>query len=156
MKKLLAALLLSTAIAVPQIAYARDIMITAEMSNYRGPGAYLAVYVTKPDGSYDSTLWVSGTKQKYYGHLRGWVRAISRSRDTVDGLTGASVGSGRTLQISAALSDTMIDAGYKIHVDTAVEDAGERANDAVLPLTSNNNGVAVGGSRFIRSLTVTM
>lgn len=156
MKKILSILVVSTALVVPHHAMARSVTISAELTNYRGPGAYLAVYLTAPDGSYESTLWVAGTKQKYYGHLRGWARAISRSGGRVDGVTGASIGSGRTLKISADISDAMIDAGYKIHVDTAVEDYGEHTNDAVVSLSSSNNGVAVAGKGFIRSLSVKM
>lgn len=156
MKNLISVLLISTALVTPQAAVAKNVTISAEMTNYRGPAAYIAVYVTAPDGSYDSTLWVAGTKQKYYGHLRGWARAISRSGGSVDGVTGASVGSGRTLNISTNLSDAMIDAGYKIHIDTAVEDGGEHANDVVVSLSTDNNGVATGGKGFIRSLKVTM
>ncbi|MBL4784688.1 MAG: DUF2271 domain-containing protein [Cohaesibacteraceae bacterium] len=156
MKKLITILLLSTALLLPRAAIARDVIITAELKSYRGPGAYLAVYLTKPDGRYDSTLWIAGEKQKYYGHLRGWVRAVSRSGESVDGLTGASVGSGRTLNITANLSDAMIDAGYQIHVDTAVEDGGEHTNDAVVSLSKDNKGMTVGGRGFIRSLSVSM
>ncbi len=156
MKKILSILLVSTALVIPHHAMARSVTISAEMANYRGPGAYVAIYLTGPDGRYDSTLWVAGTKQKYYGHLRGWARAISRSGGRIDGVTGASVGSGRTLNISANISDAMIDAGYKIHVDTAVEDFGEHTNDAVLSLSSSNNGLAVAGKGFLRSLSVKM
>ena len=40
----------------------------------------------------------------------------------VDGITGASVGSGRTLEVSMDLADALFDAGYTLHVDAAAED----------------------------------
>ena len=92
MKKLIAALMLGTALVSP--ALARDVTISAGMVRYSGNAAYVAVYLTKPDGSYDSTLWLSGTKQRYLGELRGWIQAVQQSGATslnIDGITGASV-----------------------------------------------------------------
>lgn len=105
MKKLTAILLLVTAFSVPGLAYARDATLAIQMTSYRGPPAYLAVYLAKPDGSYDSTLWVAGGRSEYYRHLRGWIRGISNSNERIDAITGASVGSGRTLQVGHALAD---------------------------------------------------
>ncbi len=110
MKKLAALLLLATAFTAPALAYGRDATLTIQMSSYQGPPAYLAVYLTKPDGSYDSTLWVAGGQSGYYRHLRGWIRSVPA--DTrLDGITGASVGSGRSMQVSIAIADALIDAG---------------------------------------------
>lgn len=157
MKKIIASLLLCTALVAPAAAMARDVTITTTLDNYSGRGAYLAVYVTKPDGSYDSTLWVSGTKQRYYGDLRGWVSALKASGTTsisLDGITGASVGSGQTLTVHADLADAMIDAGYEIHVETAVEHGGEYPDDAVAPITSTPQ--QVNGTGYVATLSVSM
>jgi hypothetical protein len=137
MKKLAAMLMLATALVAPAVAMARDVTIETSLVQYSGHAAYLAVYLTNPDGSYNSTLWVSGQKSKYYGDLRGWARAASRAGSLdLDGITGASVGGGQTLTVHASLADTLLDAGYQIHVDTAVEKGGQYADDAVIPLTS--------------------
>ena len=137
MKKLAAMLMLATALVAPAVAMARDVTIETSLVQYSGHAAYLAVYLTNPDGSYNSTLWVSGQKSKYYGDLRGWARAASSAGSlNLDGITGASVGGGQTLTVHANLADTLLDAGYQIHVDTAVENGGQYADDAVIPLTS--------------------
>lgn len=137
MKKLAAMLMLATALVAPGMAMARDFTIETSLVQYSGPAAYLAVYLTNPDGSYYSTLWVSGQKSKYYGDLRGWARAASSAGSlNLDGITGASVGGGQTLTVHASLADTLLDAGYQIHVDSAVEHGGQYADDAVIPLTS--------------------
>ena len=160
MKKLIAALLMSTAlsstvIGTPAMAADRQATITVEMQNYSGRAAYLAIYVTKPDGSYDSTLWVAGTKQRYLGDLTGWVRALqTASSFSLDGITGASVGSGQTLTIHPYLTAAMIDAGYQVHVESAVEHGGEYPDDAVATITSQ--GQTVSGNGYVRSLTVSM
>ena len=137
MKKLAALLMLATALSVPGMAMARDVSIQTSLTQYGGYPAYLAVYLANPDGSYNSTLWVSGQKTRYYGALRGWARAVSSGGSlNLDGITGASVGSGETLTVHANLADTLLDAGYQIHVDTAVENGGQYADDAVIDLTS--------------------
>ncbi len=153
MKKLLAGLMLATALVAPGIAEAATVTITANLLRYSGPAAYLAVYLTNPDGSYNSTLWVAGQKTKYYGSLRGWASSASQGGSlSLDGITGASVGSGGTLTVTADLADTLLDAGYRIHVDTAVEHGGEYADDAVIDLTSAPAMLA--GSGYVDSLSV--
>ena len=156
MNKLAAALMLATAIVAPQVALARDITITAQMANYRGPGAYLAIYVTDASGAYQSTLWVAGGKVKYYRHLRDWVRGISAAGGSIDGITGASVGSGQTLTVNASVADALIDAGYQIRVDSAVEQAGEYAAEIIVPLEQASSGVPVSGPGYVDNLTISM
>ncbi|WP_224702311.1 DUF2271 domain-containing protein [Devosia aquimaris] len=155
LKKLTAVLLLATAFSVPGVAYAKDATLAIRMTGYQGPPAYLAVYLTKPDGSYDSTLWVAGTQSKYYRHLRGWIQGVSGSGERLDGITGASVGSGRTMEVGITIADALIDAGYTIHVDSAVEHGAENQDDVVLPLTSANSGTVVSGSGYISAMAVT-
>ena len=157
MKKIIASLLLCTALVAPAAAMAKDVTITATLDKYSGRAAYLAVYVTKPDGSYDSTLWVAGTKQRYFGDLRGWISAMTSAGMTtlnLDGITGASIGSGQTLTVNANLADAMIDAGYTIHVESAVEHGGEYPDDAVAPITSTPQQVT--GNGYVATLSVSM
>ncbi len=156
MKKLAAVLMLATAIVTPDLALAKNITITAQMANYRGPGAYLAIYVTDASGAYHSTLWVAGRKAKYYRHLRDWVRGISAAGGGIDGITGASVGSGQALTVNASVADALIDAGYQIRVDSAVEEAGEYSAEIVVPLEQANAGVPVSGPGYVGSLAVSM
>lgn len=157
MKKLLTALLLCTALVAPAAAMAREVTIDTKLINYSGRSAYIAVYLSKPDGSYDKTLWVSGTKQRYLGELTGWVTAMRNSGATslnLDGITGASIGAGQTLTVKADLADALIDAGYKIHVETAVENGGDFADDAVAPLSATPQ--SVDGTGYVSKLTVSM
>lgn len=156
MKKFLAILLLSTALVAPGAALARDVTISTTLANYMGNNAYLSIYLTKPDGSYETTLWVSGSRMRYLGELRGWVSALQQwgGNLSLDGITGASVGSGQTLTIHANLADAMIDAGYQIHVESAVEHGGEYPDDAVATLTSTPQ--TVNGNGYVSTLSVKM
>ena len=103
MKKIIASLLLCTALIAPAAAMAKDVTITTTLDNYSGRDAYLAVYVTKPDGSYDSTLWVAGSKQRYLGDLRGWISAMTaagRPSPSVP-MKSATRGPARTVRMSS-------------------------------------------------------
>ncbi len=155
MKRITAILMLATALSTPILAQAGEVKVSAQLDSYSGSGAYMAVYVTKPDGSFAQTLWVAGQKARYLGSLRGWIESASAAGEIrIDGITGASIGSGQTLEVSVELADSMIDAGYTVHVDTAVEDEEAHIDDAVAPLSSV--GQTVEGSGYVKTLSVTM
>ena len=156
MRRLLSSLLLGTALVTPSIAWARDVTVNVDMVRFSGNPAYLAVYLTKPDGTYDSTLWVAGSRQRYLGHLRQWATGVQAVGVTLDGITGASVGGGQTLTVKANIADALIDAGYNVNVDTAIENAGEYSSDAVAPLGTAGSGRPVDGVGYVSKLTVSM
>ena len=156
MQKILAALALTTALTLPGVALARPVTLTTTLKSYGGDGAYLAIYVTDAKGAYAGTLWMAGGKAKYYEHLADWYRATSGNAAEINGITGASVGAGRTLEITLDLADALFDAGCTLHVDAAVEDMRDSPNDVSVPLTSANAGQAVQGRRYVASLTYAM
>lgn len=153
MKSLLATLALTTALVFPGELMAKPVTLTATLNNYGGPGAYLVLYVTDKNDAYKGTLWMAGAKSKYYKHMSNWYRATSGDPSHISGITGASVGAGSTLEITLDLSDALLDAGYKLHVDTAVEDFRDSPSDVVIPLTRDNAGKPVTGRRYIKSFT---
>lgn len=135
------------------IRQARDVTFTTELQNYGGDGAYLALYLTDAAGEYQGTLWVSGKKSKYYKHLGGWARGSGLDPAEYDGLTGASVTSGRTLKVTLNLDDSLIDNGYEVRVDSAVEDMRDIRADVIAPLTTEGSGKPVSGRGYVRALT---
>lgn len=153
MKSLVAALGLTTALVLPGMALAREVTLTTNLKNYGGDGAYLAYYVTAADGTYVGSLWMAGGKAKYYEHLSGWYRASGGNTAEISGITGASVGAGRTLTVTLDLADTLFDAGYELHVDAAVEDMRDSPSEIVVPLTTNGAAKPVAGSRYIADFT---
>ena len=155
MKTLLAALAVTTALTVPGLALASQVTFTTKMRNYGGDGAYLAFYVTDAQGKYAGSLWMAGGKARYYEHLSGWYRATGGNTGEINGITGASVGAGRTLKITLDLADALFDAGYQLHIDSAVEDMRDSPNEIVVPLTAAGSGQAVKGSRYIADFTYT-
>jgi hypothetical protein len=153
MKTLFAATCLAGALALPSLAQAREVTLTTQLKPYSGNGAYLAIYVTDANGQYQKTLWVAGKKAKYYRHLSDWARGSGMNPSEFDGLSGASVGSGDTLTVSVELADTLIDAGYQIRIDSAVEDKRDSRADVSVALTSSGSSKPVSGNTYVESFT---
>lgn len=152
MKKFIACLALSTALTLPGLAMARPVTLTTTLKNYGGDGAYLALYLTDASGAYVRTLWVAGEKSKYYKHLSDWYRATGGKSSEINGLTGASVGAGRTLKVTADLEDALFDAGYTLTIDAAAEDMRDSPRDVSVPLTKAGAGQSVAGRRYVADL----
>ena len=150
MKKILTTLALTTALVAPGVAMARNITMTGVLKNFGGSSAYLAAYVTDANGQFVGTVWVAGGRSKYYKHLSHWFRATGGR--TGNAMTGASIGNGRSFQVSFSIADNMMDAGYELRIDAASENMREAPADIVIPLTSSNIGAANAGRRFIRSV----
>lgn len=151
MKSLLGALALTTALTLPGLAEARAVTLSAQMKDYGGNPAFLAVYLTDAKGAYAGTLWMAGGRVRYFEHLSGWLAASGGDMSQVDGITGASVGSGRTIEVTVNVADALLDAGYVLHVDAAAEDLRASPNDVQVPLTTAGSGAAVKGRRYIAS-----
>ena len=152
-KPLLTAVATACALALPAVAHSRPVTVSAQLKNYGGDGAYLAVYLTDAKGAYAGTLWVAGGKAKYYQHLSDWNRLSAADAKRLNGVTGASVGAGRTLKVTADLADALIDAGYEIRVDAAVEDMRDSPSEIRVPLTTQNSGKPQAGKQYVQALT---
>ncbi len=152
-KPLLTLLATATALGLPALAHSRPVALTAQLKNYGGDGAYLAVYLTDAKGAYVRTLWVAGGKAKYFKHLSDWNRLSAGDTKRLNGVTGASVGAGRTLSVTADLADALIDAGYEIRIDAAVEDMRDSPSEVRVPLSAANAGKPQAGKQYIQSMT---
>ena len=141
---------------LPNLAQARPVTLTTQLKNYGGDGAYLAIYVTDTSGLYKKTLWGSGKKSKYYKHLRDWARGSGLKAAEFDGVSGASVGSGKTLKVTVELADVLIDSGHEIRIDSAVEDGRDNAADVRVPLTTQGAGKPAAGRGYVQSFTYGM
>jgi len=153
MKHILLTFSILSCLALSMSAQAREVTFTTQLARYSGSGAYFAIYLLDANNKYQQTIWVAGKKRKYYSHLRGWSRASGKRAVEYDGKTGASVTSGRSLTISQNIDDSLIDSGYKIVIDSAVEDANSNQADVSTPLTTAGAGKAVVGSGYVMSFT---
>jgi hypothetical protein len=156
MKTFAATLAMTTALTLPGAVDAKTVTLDTVMKDYAGRGAYLAIYVTDANGAYQGSLWMAGGKSKYYKHLSDWHAATGGDSAQVDGITGASVGSGQSLSITLDLADALFDAGYDLHIDAAVEDMRDSPSEIVVPLTTAGAGQSVSGRRYIASFQYAM
>lgn len=152
-KLLLTTVAAACALAIPTLAHSRQLTLTAQLKNYGGDGAYLAAYLTNAKGAYVRTLWVAGGKAKYYKHLSDWNRLSRGDTKRLAGVTGASVGAGRTLKVTADLAAALIDAGYEIRIDAAAEDMRDSPSEVRVPLSTGNAGKPQVGKQYIQTLT---
>ncbi|WP_374310358.1 DUF2271 domain-containing protein [Methylocella sp.] len=152
--KFILPVLAATAALAPTFAEARQVTFETTLKTYGGNGAYVVLWVTDAAGKYKGTLWMAGGKAKYYRHLSDWWRASGGRPAEIDGITGASIGSGKTLKISLDIADAMIDAGYKLHIDTAVEDRMDNPSEVVAPLETSALGKPVAGKGYVKSFSV--
>lgn len=153
MKTKFLCLTLATALALPALSLAKPVTLTTELSAYSGDGAYVALYLTDTSGQYKRTLWIAGKKPKYYKHLADWARGSSLNKAEYDGMTGASVSSGKTLKVTVEVADALIDAGYQIHIDTAVEKKRDNRSEVVVPLTTDGAGKPTAGKGYVKAFT---
>lgn len=156
MKKLFVTAGFIMSLSLPSLIQAAEVTITTTLNSYSGEGAYLALYLTDAKGNYYRTLWVAGGKSKYYKHLQDWARGSGLKSKEYDGLTGASVTSGDSLTVKVTIDDALIDAGYLIRVDSAVEDQREHRIDAEIPLTRQGAGKQVAGRGYVKTLSYSL
>jgi hypothetical protein len=156
MKKILTSACLAGSFLFPAMGQARPVVLSTQLQAYGGNGAYLAFYVTDAAGNYKKTLWVAGKKSKYYKHMSAWARGSGGDAPSFDGISGASVGSGKSLKVTVELADTLIDAGYEIRVDSAVEDGRDHPAEVRVPLTKTGAGKPVQGRGYIKAFSYGM
>ncbi len=154
-KKVVAALVVTTALVLPRMALAKTVTVSGQMGSWQGHSAYVAIYLTDAAGTYQSTLYVAGHNTRYYRELRTWYRGVAAAGQ-IDGVTGASVGSGRTFSVAVEIADALIDAGYEIHVDSASEHGAYYSAAIIVPLQQANSGQAFTGTGYVSSLTIQM
>jgi hypothetical protein len=138
---------LAPATLIAGAAEANPVKISVTIAQYSGPNTFLAMYLTDKSGNFVSTVWVAGDRTRYWRHLRTWFAATGGQG--ADGVTGASVGSGRTLTITPDIAASMIDAGYVLHIDAAAEGVGESPDEIQMPLTTAGAAKPMAGNGFI-------
>lgn len=148
---------LAVALGAPAAAGAAEITITAQTITRFNGGIFATVYITDADlEDYQATLWAAGETPRYISDLRHWWRATGDVDDRhaeYDGRSGASLGRGETLTITAEVADELFDTGYVLRVDTALWGGRTFGSDVVVPLTSEQAGQPVAGRGYIDHVT---
>ena len=61
--------------------------------------------------------------------------------------------SGTTLKLTLEVDDALIDAGYQVRIDTAVEDKRDNRADVIVPLTSEGAGKTIAGKGYVKAFS---
>ncbi|MCP4323570.1 MAG: DUF2271 domain-containing protein [Psychromonas sp.] len=123
-----------------------------QIGEYNGPEAYFHLYLVNPKGKFDRTLWVSGPDKIWWPDSKRWFGYHSRARENVDGLTGASTAASARSVMRVEIDPKWVDAGYKLRVETSVENAENVHVDAEVDLTKANQRKKIPGSGYVRYL----
>lgn len=147
-----AAVVATIGFAVP--AQARPVNVEVAMNPYSGQQAYMAAYIVDASGQYVATIMTAGSRSKYLADLSRWCRMFQRAGGRVDGTSGASIGSGQSMQTQVDIPDAMLNAGYTLRIETAVENQRYFPDEAAVVLEDATNGKPVAGAGFVQSVTV--
>jgi hypothetical protein len=121
-----------------------------QMINYSGEGAYVVISLLNQKGDYEKTLYVQGTDDEWYFDISEWWNFQGKKRANIDAITGATISGGeRTISV-ISIANNVIDQGYKIRFETAVEDQEYHTSDVEFDLTSENLKSKIEGKGFIR------
>ncbi|MEM5477403.1 DUF2271 domain-containing protein [Pacificibacter sp. AS14] len=131
-------------------AFSVEVTVQVQMAEYAGKEAYFALYLVDPDSRYVETLHVSGPDDDYHEDLARWWRYLTRSDQDIAPITGPSIKSGERRLITVTIDDAMIDAGYSLRLETAVEEQQTVPDEAEISLTEEGIGARVDGSTYVR------
>ena len=120
-----------------------------QMSNYAGEGAYVVVSVVNPKGGYEKTLYVMGDDKKWYNSLKEWYKVYTK-RPNISAKTGASVTGGDRSVTTMEIDNSLLNKGYKLRFETAVEDQKYHVDDVEIPLTTEALAGKAEGKGYIR------
>ncbi len=124
-----------------------------QMINYAGEKAYIIVSLVNPQGEYESTLAVLGDDDEWYKDMKTWWSFASESDQQIDGITSASIGNGDRRIGLIKVNNQMIESGYKLRFESAVEDQDYFSVDVEVPLNSVEGPFkkeGIGWIRYIR------
>lgn len=147
---------LAGSVAVPIQAMAAQVRVLVQLNNYEGEKAYFSLYLVSPDARYEQTLWVSGDEEKYFPDLPRWWKYLSRKPQPLDAITGASTAGGDRSILKLEIADELIDAGYRLRVETAVEDLENYDSDVEVDLSRSNAGEKIPGTGYVRFISFKM
>ena len=126
-----------------------------QMTNYNGEAAYMVVSLIDPQGNYQKTLYVFGDIGKYYDSLKKWFVFYQDKKEKIDAVTGASITQGDRKTITLNLNKNLLDQGYKIRFESAVEDQNYYTTDAEVPFSSESLKGKTEGSGYVRYIRLT-
>ena len=121
-----------------------------QMNAYKGESAYVVVSLVNANNKYEKTLAVLGPDKKWYDSLTEWFKAQQAMHEKLDAITGASIKGGDRRITTFTIDDKLLNRGYKIRFESAVEDQKYFADDVIIPLTTEKLTEKADGKGYIK------
>ena len=121
-----------------------------QMNAYKGESAYVVVSLVNANNKYEKTLAVLGPDKKWYDSLTEWFKAQQAKPEKLDAITGASIKGGDRRITTFTIDDKLLNRGYKIRFESAVEDQKYFADDVIIPLTTEKLTEKADGKGYIK------
>ncbi len=127
-----------------------------QMKDYGGDGAYIVVSLVDEKEEYKKTLYMLGDDDMWYDYLTKWWKFFKQKKENIDAITGASMTSGEDTQIIFEINNSLINKGYKIRFESAVEDDEYYDIDVEIPFSSDNLNKKIEGFGYIQNVTLSL
>lgn len=143
-------------IAFTAIAFTNDnnsttpVKCMIQMKNYSGEGAYVVVSLINEDQQYKKTLYVHGKDPEWYSEIYSWWKFYGKRRTSLDAISGATISGGERSMSVLEIPSEMINAGYKLRFETAVEDKAYYETDLEIDLVEDQLTTKIEGTGRIR------
>lgn len=126
-----------------------------QLTNYKGLGAYIVVSLVDKQGKYVKTLYMMGKDQKWYDTMKEWDKALRKKKENLNAITSASVSDGNRSTTTFVLDESLINKGYTIRFESAVENLSYYTVDAEIPFTTAALTEKTNGKGYIRFVKLT-
>ncbi len=122
-----------------------------QMDSYQGDAAYVVISLVNSKDGYEKTLYVLGNDKKWYKSLKEWYKFYQKQNSSsISAVTGASISGGdRTMKV-IDIDESLLDKGYKIRFESAVEDQKYQKTDVEVPLTTEALKGKTDGTGYIK------
>lgn len=121
-----------------------------QLVNYSGENAYVVVSLIKPDGKYDRTLYVNGKDEKWHSDIFQWWAHQKKAKQKIDGITGASIAGGQRAMNLVKIPSDLINKGYKVRVESAVESQTYHKQDVEFEYKTENINQKIDGKGYVK------
>ena len=135
---------------MPQASAQAKYKCMLQMTNYDGLEAYIVVSLVDAKGNYEKTLYVMGPDKQWYNGFKEWNAKLSKKKEKLNGITGASVAAGNRTITTFSIDESKLNKGYTLRFETSVEDKVNHTKDVEIALTTEEITKKTEGKGYIR------
>lgn len=131
-----------------------------QMIEYRGEGAYFAISVVDSEEEYIKTLYVMGNDKTWFSDMKTFWKYLRSNNlytdkafySMVNGISGATISGGQRRIFPLKIPLDLLNKGYRLRFETAVEDKGYYKEDVAFYLNQVALNKSYKGNGFISEI----